>query len=496
MVTSEIPGTTQHRSELTITSSRASLRLVRVFVREVAQLAGLDGDARKGLVLAVEEACGNIIATAFDEDDPGEIRLTASLNPTSLTVSITEHGLPLDSSLAPADAGETKATIPGWRSMRHSVDEAHWFNHGREGSELRLITYRPQTLVTDHLDGADLVPVQHDVPRAPDQQYTIRRLRPEEAIQVAQCIYRAYGYSYPNDDLYYPDRIVHLNETGQLMSVVAVDESGNVVGHIALERPELEPVAESGQAVVMPAHRGRHLLERMRSSLEDEGRRIGLVHIFSEPVCSHVFSQRANEEMGSNVCGVRLGIIPQSVSFKKIKTEPLPQRESCMVYVKFLNPPSASVIYGPSQHRAMIERIYAHLGVPLEIREPERSAGQSRLRVSFDREWSFGLIRVDGIGARTASEIEQARRDLTEASAADVVYLELPLSEPETPYVCSAAEDDGFFFSGVIPSMTRSGDVLRLQYLNVNLDTSLLQVASPFGKEVVEYAARQRELVG
>jgi hypothetical protein len=379
--------------------------------------------------------------------------------------------------------------------MRETVDETHWFNHGRQGSELRLIKYRPQSHVTDHLGEADLVPAHADTPRAPEQEYTIRRLEPEEAIQVAQCVYRAYGYSYPNDDLYYPDRIVHLNETGQLVSVVAVDEVGSVVGHIALERPDLGPVAESGQAVVMPAHRGRHLLERMRAFLEEEGRRIGLVHVYSEPVCSHVFSQRANEEGGSRVCGVRLGVIPQSVSFKKIKTEPLPQRESCMVYVKYLDVPTKSVIYGPEHHREMIERIYDHLGTPLQMKGPERSPGQSRIRVSFDREWSYGLIRVEAIGARTASEIEQARKDLVEASAADVVYLELPLSQPEAPYMCMAAEDFGFFFSGVIPSFTQAGDILRMQYLNVELDTTLLQVASPFGKEIVEYAARQRELL-
>jgi anti-sigma regulatory factor (Ser/Thr protein kinase) len=480
-------------SQLTLTSSADGLSLVSAYAREVAKISGLDEAGREALVQAVQEACKNITSAAFDPEDPGILRLKASLGPTTLTLSIFEQGLPLDATLAPTGAeGVQTMKAPGWHAMRHTVDEAHWFNHGREGSELRLVMHRPQAHVTEHLEEADLLPTRQNESRAPEQEYFIRRLMPSEAIQVSQCIYRAYGYSYPNDDMYYPDRIVHLNETGQLVSIVAVDEAASIVGHIALERPDLGPVAESGQAVVMPAHRGRHIVEKMRAFLEDEGRRIGLVHVYSEPVCSHVFSQRANEEIGSRVCGVRLGVIPQSVTFKKIKTKPLPQRESCMIYVKYLQIPPKSVIHAPPHHRAMIERLYEHLGTPVEILEAGRATGHSLLRVSFDRQWSYGLIRVDGIGARTAAEIVQAKRDLFTTLGADVVYLELSLSLPETPYLCIAAEDDGFFFSGVIPSFTKVGDVLRLQCLNVELDTALLQIASPLGREIVSYAEAER----
>ena len=124
-----------------------------------------------------------------------------------------------------------------------------------------------------------------------------RLLRPEEAIQVSQCIYRAWGYSYPNDDLYYPDRIVHLNATGELVSIVAVDAAGNVVGHYALERPDLGPIAETAQAVVSPAHRGRKLMERMRTFLEAQAGRLGLVGVYGQPVSSHTSASASRRTM-------------------------------------------------------------------------------------------------------------------------------------------------------------------------------------------------------
>lgn len=57
-----------------------------------------------------------------------------------------------------------------------------------------------------------------------------------------------------------------------------------------------------------------------------------------------------------------------------------------------------------------------------------------------------------------------------------------PLGQPRTPAVCEAAEADGFFFSGIAPLYLDDGDALRLQYLGVELDTSLLQIENPFAR--------------
>ena len=86
-----------------------------------------------------------------------------------------------------------------------------------------LAVERPQPDVTHQLPESDLLREKADGPRAPEQEYSIRRMRPDEAIYVAQCVYRAYGYNYPNGDLYYPERIAQLNRTGELVSAVAVD---------------------------------------------------------------------------------------------------------------------------------------------------------------------------------------------------------------------------------------------------------------------------------
>jgi hypothetical protein len=375
------------------------------------------------------------------------------------------------------------------------VDEAHWTNLGRDGMELRVTKARPRGDVTEHLPEAALTPFHPDAPLAPEQTYTIRLLQPPEAVQVSRCIYRAWSYSYLNDDLYYPDRIAHLNATGQLVSVVAVDETGEIVGHMALERPDLGPIAETGQAVVSPAHRGRKLMERMHTFLEDEARRLGLVGIFGQPVTSHPFSQHVEEGFGAHVCGVSLGLAPRSLTFKGIRSEPSAQRESLLLYFKYLGAPPTAAVYAPEAHRPMLERLYATLQAPADFRAPAPPEGSGEVVVSMLHNFGAGTIRVRRVGADTVAEVRRARRDLCETAAAEVVYLELPLAQAGTPALCAAAEADGFFFSGLAPRFAPDGDALRLQYLNTELDVSRLQIASPFGRELLDYVAAERARV-
>jgi serine/threonine-protein kinase RsbW len=46
-------------------------------------------------------------------------------------------------------------------------------------------------------------------------------------VEVARCAYRAYGYSYPNPHIFFPDRVVDLNARGSLVSALAVTPEGD-----------------------------------------------------------------------------------------------------------------------------------------------------------------------------------------------------------------------------------------------------------------------------
>ncbi len=485
----------EFRSQLSVPSHPDSASITGAFVRELVALARLPVEQATHLVLAATECFGGIVGCADAPSDRDPLDLIAILTPRSLTLQIHERGAPFDPSDATAAADGAPLRGPAWERIRHAVDEARWFNRGSAGMELHLTAHRRDGHVTQQLPEAELTAFPHEEPQARAQSYSIRRFRPADAIGVAQCVYRSFGYTYGDADLYYPDRLVHLNETGQLVSLVALDEAGAIVGHLGLERPDLGPIAESSDAAVAPAHRHRHLLERLRALAEEEARGIGLQGLVGYPVTTHCFSQRMDEAVGARLCGVVLGQLPRSTTFKGIATAPAAQRVSTLLYFKHLHTPTSMIVHAPAHHRTMIERLYANLGVAPEFGAPAPATGAGRLVVGLDRSWGFGEIDVETVGADTEVEIRRARADLCAVAEVEVVYLYLPLAQAGTPDLCERAEGDGFFFSGIGPRFAKDGDALCLQYVDGELDPRLLEIETPLGRELLDYVTAERARV-
>jgi len=480
-------------------ADKTFLPLARAFVRELSSLAGLPSQEGKNLELAVEEACAETLDQSSDSGETGTFTLKGELGRSALILAVLDQGLPFDPCSAPkycpprdGDVNRVSTSGLGLYLIRHVADHVEWINHGRGGKEMRLTKYLPQADITEHLAKEDLTLFREDEPPAPQQSYTIRPLLAKEAIMVSQCIYRAYGYSYPDDYMYYPERIVHMNETGELTSVVALDEARRIVGHCALVRHDQGSVAELDHAVVAPANRKGGLLQRMTALLEEESCFKSLHGIYVQAVTSHTFSQRVIENLGYRECALFLGLLPRSIRFKKIRSAPLSQRESCAVYYKTIGPLLGSKVYAPDRHREILRQIYQHLGMLAEFLERGEPEGQGALRVSHHSSLGFGEIKLLRVGQESRTELKRGLLDLLEIAGAEAVYLDLPLAQAGTPDLCTAAEAEGFLFSGLGPRFAPDGDVLTLQYLKEDLDTSQVQMASPFGQKLLGYIAQER----
>ena len=325
-------------------------------------------------------------------------------------------------------------------------------------------------------------------------EYLVRRLCADDAQGVTACVRRVYGDSYIiHTELYHPEQIVTLNESGQLVSVVALDSANEIVGHYALERPDQKlRIAESGEAMVIPEHQHQHLLEKMRILLEQEAGRLGLNGIFGRTVTNHLFSQKAVERFGERPCGVSLGRTPRK--FRNMP-EALSQRMSIVFYFKYLRTVESTQIHLPSRHREICREIYGQFGVRFEAQDSQAVTDTGELAIDHHEELQRAVIMVRRVGNDTIDRIRNARRDLCGARQIEVIYLELPLAQSGTPEVCEAVEEDGFFFSGVAPLYGQEGDVLRLQFLNVELDTSVLQIENPFARDLLKYVEQERARV-
>jgi hypothetical protein len=308
---------------------------------------------------------------------------------------------------------------------------------------------------------------------------------------VARLVTLVYGETYYPRALYNPEEVVRLNETGKLVSIVALDPAGEVVGHYALERPSVGAVAEASDAIVQPEHRHHHILEQMRVLLREEAIREGLTGLVGYAVTNHVFTQKAEKHFGAHPCGMALGLWPES--FHNMP-EPLSQRMSFAIYFKFLRRP-APVLHVATHHRELIARIYQQYEVSVEVREDRPAEGTGELTVEYEAAVGAGSICVHRVGTDTAVAVRRGCQELCAGSGAKAVTLELPLAQAGTALVCRAAEEEGFFFSGLGPAFGGDGDALLLQLPTENVDLTLLQIDDPFGKELLAYIGSERERV-
>ncbi len=81
---------------LTIPSATRYLRRVRKFVTQHAQQAKLTETHINALILAVDEACANVIEHAYQQDPNNELTIAMTIESTHVVVEIRDHGLPFN----------------------------------------------------------------------------------------------------------------------------------------------------------------------------------------------------------------------------------------------------------------------------------------------------------------------------------------------------------------------------------------------------------------
>ncbi len=485
-------------TELRIPNKIEMLFVLQSFVTESAKVIHLPNSLVERLKLVSEEAFLHVLKNAFSPEESSHIRVTVKTNSLYFQLSFFDKGLPFDNSLAKEYHPETAISQMDTEGMelfliKQFVDRVEWINHGIKGKEFRLSLELPQKDIFTLLKGKK--GKQEEVVTNIDN-IEIKSFEPGDAIKIARTIYRAYGYTYPNEELYYPEKITALNKNGQLVSVVCYDrKKDEVVGHYALERPSAGSVAESGQAVVAPGYRGFHLMGKMRNVLEEKAEELQLEGILSQPVTTHILSQKVNAGFGSKPCGFSFGLVPQKLSFRQIDTS-LSQRESCMLYFKPMKPRKRT-LWLPEQHKKIIGTIYSHLNIhyredSLTTTKPDKDG---KVQSNYYAGWGFGVINVSELGKNNFFEIKQALYNLLFTLKADVIFLYIPLEDADISSLTESVEKEKFFFCGITPSFLNGKDVVRFEYLNGTIDASKIKIYGEQAKEIFSYVLNEKEKV-
>ena len=287
--------------------------------------------------------------------------------------------------------------------------------------------------------------------------------------------------------MYEPRRLVALNASGRYISTVAVGEDGEIAGHYALSREPNQPIGDGCGAIVLPAHRGRDLLNKLREGMEKEAQRVGLEAYFSEPVTDHGRTQHASESFGAKATAITLACAPRNFLAKHMELSATSQRQSTMLYYKLLKTPAPRVLYAPPVHAKILARIYQNLSILAEFAEGKPASGNGAMRTTVNRADAVATIDVTRIGADSATSLRQNIGDLRSLAHLGAIYVRLPLEDPAMPGIAAVAESCGLFFSGASPWALDGRDALVLQLPLTPIDLSALTVVGDFGKELLSY---------
>ena len=482
---------------LTIPAQVSSAGVASVYLEAVAGQFGFKADQSRQLAQSLLIILQDLISQAFGLGENQEVQISCQRLPIGLQVTIGEKGLPLSETELASLAVDPQA-CPLVRLEDHLTcvravwDEALFRNLGRAGGQVELIKYFPGGSESrQQVCPAAPLSAPFDPLEAKIETFVIRPFSPTDAQGVIRLLYRTYGYSYPFEHLYYPERLIALNADGSLLSLVAVSSRETLVGHLAMFFHQESPtLAEMGAAVVHPDFRGHGCLRQLTEYALAEAQRRQLQAIHARPVTNHIYSQKVSEEVGFKPCGLLVGFGPAFMSFKKIH-ENLSQRESMIQIFRSLRPLSPIKIFPPSRHRDFILKLYAGLEMTPEAEDaagesplPDSPAGD--LEINTFPTGGIALIKMKAIGPDSFNQLRQHLKHLCLAHF-EVIHLHLDLCRPAVAQLASQCESLGFFFAGILPGLNNT-QTLILQYLNnVPLDYDKIQLHSPQARELLDY---------
>jgi hypothetical protein len=319
-----------------------------------------------------------------------------------------------------------------------------------------------------------------------------------ESVRLGDAVRAVYGETYPVRWAYDADEVARRIEAGLLISAIAETADGEFLCHsgLSLAAPE-DVIGHAGQALTLPAARGRHIFTAVKRYLVEWATSRGLVGMYSEATAAHPYSQQALLDLGGHETGFLLGFIPESVD-NSVST-PSPGRQSAALFFLRIRPGKERTLYAPTRHREIVRETIEICDFRAQLAEaPLRSdlPPSSQLHVGIRPGDNVAVLTVSRAGDDLTARVDAERYRLF-SEGVDALYVDLPLDQPESAHVSESLEKLKLCYSGIFPNNKAAGDVLRLQCLRKATALSHdVVVASPHGTALLQYVLADMEAVG
>jgi hypothetical protein len=324
-------------------------------------------------------------------------------------------------------------------------------------------------------------------------------LAPSEAGRLGEAVRAVYGETYPVQWTYDADEVARRIAAGLLMSAIAETADGELLCHsgLLLNAPA-DVVGHAGQALTLPAARGRHIFTTVKRYLVDWAAALGLVGMYSEATAAHPYSQQALLDLGGHETGFMLGFIPESVDNNAAAGSGRGRQSAALFFLR-MRPGAERMLYAPTRHREIVLQTIEICGSRSQLAAAAARRdlpAVSQLSIENDPGDNVAILMVNQAGEDLTARVTAERSRLF-ADGVDALYVDLPLDRPESAHVSDALEELSLSYSGIFPNHQAAADVLRLQCLrNATAWCHDVAVASPHGAALLHYVIADMEAVG
>lgn len=478
-------NTQYDRISMTIPYNKEYTNALTSFIQEVGLVHGANEIECMQLSLLGEEVFQFILTGIPKYEFDEQFTLTCIVEECGLMLNFTNHGEPLYGRNVDEDQPYTPSedvNAIGLEIIKKLSDRCEWVNHGCEGWSVLVSKNINSFKELSHQNNQELERLSKE---ASSETLTVVRADGSHAAAIISLMYKTYRYSYAKSMFYYEDKLCEALDNGDIVSLVAINAKGDVVGHNSALY-DSHRLAEVGMSMVDPIYRlNKTLLLLMKKS-----RRLYLGEEFKETslytkcITTHVLSQRAATLSGFLPTALKISIYPRA-SFIGIDSHG-DKRES-LVYLAALKGEQRDTLYIPKPHRAMCDKMFQKLESNYSYSDvtTERAECES-IELTSARKTGYISIIVKGIGEDFYERLPKLYRDAMKMGAITLAC-EVSVLEPLPADFDQRMMNAGYFFSGLIPSADGSWRMLYINLLYQEFDFNDINLSDPLAIELKEY---------
>jgi hypothetical protein len=226
--------------------------------------------------------------------------------------------------------------------------------------------------------------------------------------------------------------------------------------------------------------------------LTGEGKKAGLAGHFADVELSAPGTFDLPGRLPAQVCGLSLGLWPGTAQPRGARTSAAGRRSFLLYFRPYVALPGQVAVHVMPEQFAIVSRIYAQFGVVCVAGANECAGNGDYVQVEIAPAWGAMFVRAAAPGRTTSEQVAAAHGAFCDDASLQAAYLELPTAHSATVQVCQEAKELGYVFAAVIPRLFHGSDGIRLQYVKSGVELSSLEVAHPFGREILAFIRSER----